>query len=423
MTLTGPVSRDQMLTPGALQPAYQPIVELDTGLTVGYEALARWPDLRVTPEIAFDVAIQEGWVDLLDWTCHVAAVRGALAARLGRRQTLFVNAEPASFAGDPPPGLDRLKARVERELRLVVEITERALTESPAKLLQACRVIRSHGLGLALDDVGAVPESLALLPLMAPDVVKIDLVPTRGWIPRDRAHFMTALAAYAEQSGALILAEGIETERHLSEARILGATLGQGWYFGAAGPIGKDRPTARMATLAPRVERPVTTPTALLESSGRAQIASKKQLLGMSLLLEHQALSLRSPMVVLTALQDMGHFSAATASRYRSMAARCPLVVVFGPDRNLGKGIGFYTIPLDIDDPLRHEWVVLVLGAHYAAALLARDLGDQGPDRDRRFAYLLTHDRDLVIQAATSLLERVPADVSLASPVASSKHN
>jgi hypothetical protein len=49
----------------------------------------------------------------------------------------------------------------------------------------------------------------------------------------------------------------------------------------------------------------------------------------------------------------------------------------------------------------------VIVGTHYTGALLARDLGDDGPDRDRRCAFLLTHDRRTVLAAARSLLERL----------------
>lgn len=53
------------------------------------------------------------------------------------------------------------------------------------------------------------------------------------------------------------------------------------------------------------------------------------------------------------------------------------------------------------------EWDVIVVGAHFAAALVARDLGDTGPDPDRRFDFAATHDRALVIEAAATLLARI----------------
>jgi DICT domain-containing protein len=62
---------------------------------------------------------------------------------------------------------------------------------------------------------------------------------------------------------------------------------------------------------------------------------------------------------------------------------------------------------LDPDDPLRGEWSVVVLGPHFAGALVAVDLGDDGPDMGRRFDYTLTYDRDAVVEAARTLTRRV----------------
>ena len=50
---------------------------------------------------------------------------------------------------------------------------------------------------------------------------------------------------------------------------------------------------------------------------------------------------------------------------------------------------------------------MVVVGPHFAAALVARDLGDTGADADRRFDYTVTHDRALVLQVADSLMHRV----------------
>lgn len=59
------------------------------------------------------------------------------------------------------------------------------------------------------------------------------------------------------------------------------------------------------------------------------------------------------------------------------------------------------------DDPLVDEWDVAVVAPHFAALLAARDLGDDGPDLDRRFEFAVTYDRDLVIEAASSLMARI----------------
>jgi len=45
-----------------------------------------------------------------------------------------------------------------------------------------------------------------------------------------------------------------------------------------------------------------------------------------------------------------------------------------------------------------------VVGPHHAEALIATDLGDGGPDAERRFAFLHTQDRGLIVRAARSLM-------------------
>jgi len=57
-------------------------------------------------------------------------------------------------------------------------------------------------------------------------------------------------------------------------------------------------------------------------------------------------------------------------------------------------------------DPSAIEWTVVVLGAHKAALLVARDLGSAGDDRDRELEFVLSFDRTLVTAAALSLIGR-----------------
>ena len=62
---------------------------------------------------------------------------------------------------------------------------------------------------------------------------------------------------------------------------------------------------------------------------------------------------------------------------------------------------------IDPGDPLRNEWDVIVVSPHFTGAFVARDLGDDTTDGDRRFDYFLTYARALVTHAAHPLLERI----------------
>ncbi len=386
-----------------LKPQYQPIFDLGSGEQVAAEALARWPELNTRPDEAFCRAAQIGRLAELDEACRNAAIEDALAQGVPPRFALFVNMEPSVLG---PDTARHILAKADGRVGLVVEITERALTDRPADLLHAVQQLRRAGCAIALDDVGSVPDSLALLPFIAPDVIKLDISLVQGWPGVDRASVFTTVAAYAERTGATILAEGIETDVHLREAFALGATLGQGWLFGWPGPLGEVVSPGRDFG----VHRPLhPTPLSPFSCVGAAspQIAPKELLEGSSQHLERQGLALETPPVVLGAMQDVRHFTSDTAVRYSQLGARCPIVGAFGTDFTATPVAGVRGVHLATDDPLRDEWVVAVVGAHYAGALVARDLGDTGPERHRRFAFVLTHDHETVLAVARSLLGRM----------------
>ncbi len=71
---------------------------------------------------------------------------------------------------------------------------------------------------------------------------------------------------------------------------------------------------------------------------------------------------------------------------------------------------------LQPDDALLGEWDVVVLSPHFSSALLARDLGDTGPDMDRLLEYTLTYTRDVVQKAARQMLLRVDPSRQWAAP-------
>jgi EAL domain-containing protein (putative c-di-GMP-specific phosphodiesterase class I) len=376
---------------------YQSIVDLETREVIAAEALVRWPGLSITPDVAFEHARRQRRVDELDLLCQRAAVKGASSVDLPDGFKVFVNVEPGNSV--------KTLAEATSQIEIVVEITERALLHNPAELLRSIRQMRELGCGIALDDVGAVPDSLALLPFVAPDVIKLDISLVQGWPNDEQARILTAVADYAERSGATVLAEGIETEAHLGQAQALGATLGQGWYFSRPGPL----KTCAVAThpiplLSPRVES-ADTPFELLNPT-KVRTASKGMLLAISRHIEQQGLSLQTPPLVLAAFQDQARFTRETACRYRLLAERCPLVVALGVGMQSVPAPGVRGADLAATDELRGEWTVVVVGAHYTGALIARDLGDSGQDLDRRYQFVLTHDSETVLSAARILLGR-----------------
>ena len=97
----------------------------------------------------------------LDWVCRAAAFDAAAKAGLDPALRLFVNCEPVSLGVACPDDLWPVVDVAERRLRVVMEVTERAVARDPAGLLGAVARAREVGWGGPLDDVGAERPSMA----------------------------------------------------------------------------------------------------------------------------------------------------------------------------------------------------------------------------------------------------------------------
>lgn len=393
-----------------IKTVYQPLVDIQSRDVVGYEALARGPAGSVleSPSVLFDAARKQGVTAALDRACCGAALRGALDAGLYSPAAVFVNIEPEVIGAEIDSVGRAFLRDAHRRLRIFFEVTERALMARPAELLDTVERMRAAGFGIALDDVGSDHGSLALLPLLRPDVVKLDMSLVHDHPSRRSGDVMNGVCAYAEQTGALIVAEGIETAAHLIAAKSLGATLAQGWLFGRPGPLPRD-PQVRRPTATLGVPARVTgqTPLEIVHTRRTVRLGRKDVLLSMTRALEAQALELGEHAVVTAAFQHVRFFTERSSQRYRRIAARASLTVAIGVGMSGSPTPGVRDGDLDPDDPLVHEWDVAVLGPHYAGAIVARDLGDTGPDHERCFEFVVTFDRDLVVEVAAALIARV----------------
>lgn len=407
----------RILKKGRLRSVFQPIVELDTGLTVAYEALARGPESSPLkwPDQLFVAARQCGLLTELDLACQNTAMEDALRAGLTGSWTVFINVEPEAARDamrtpdDFPAALGGVPAQGAR-LRVIAELTERSLTADPPELLDLVARVRSRGWGIAVDDVGADRNSLALLPFVRPDVIKLDLRLIQQRPSAEIAEIFSAVNAEAERSGTAVLAEGIESRDHLKTARSLGATLGQGWLFGRPGlpPKSAAPPAAStIRTIQRGLEASAEAPFALAAAAVPPRLARKDLLIEISKHLERQAMHSGEATTVLASFQDTAFFTPATRRRYRQLAQCAAFVGILGRGMPLSPMPGIRGGHLSPADPFLSEWDIAVIGPHFASCLTARDLGDSGPDRQRRFEFVLSHKRELAIKVATALLSRV----------------
>jgi EAL domain-containing protein (putative c-di-GMP-specific phosphodiesterase class I) len=405
-----------ILAAGTLRALFQPIIDLDSQAVIGYEALARGPlgSPLESPLALFAAARAEGLLAELDSACRAQAFRSAVTSGRLAPLTLFVNVEPEVLDGAPLDDLLQIASTAPRALRVVFEITERSITARPAELLRTVARIRDHGWAIALDDVGADPRSLAFMSLLRPEVVKLDLSLIQERPSPEIAAIMHAVNAYTEGSGSLLLAEGIETQAHVATAHALGARFGQGWLFGRPSEERSPLRVAAAELTRSHVEpAPNMSPFDCLAPGTPLRRAGKRLLVELSKQLEQEALSRGDTALIAAAFQEARHFTTRTAERYRRLVDETAFVCVFGEGLVSAPLPGVRGSTLAPDDPLIGEWDVIVLTPHFSAALLARDLGDTGPDLDRMFEYALTYRRDVAVRAASALMSRVaPAAIA-----------
>jgi EAL domain-containing protein (putative c-di-GMP-specific phosphodiesterase class I) len=390
-----------------LTPVFQPVVSLPDERVVGFEALARWPMFStMTATNVFSFANASRQADVLDQQCIDAAVRAAVESELPRDSLLLINTEPA-VAHIPRASHPALAEACER-FQVAFELTERHLLAHPRALLEKVAAIRGDGIAIAVDDVGAHPDSLAVLDVVDPDIVKLDISVIQHSGQRDKASILTGVLAHHERSGAVIIAEGVETDEDLEQAVAMGAGLAQGYRFGRARPLARQHRAVGRPPALRAERRSGGSAHAAEDDRAPLRVARKHVVTAFARHIEEQARHSIDHPIVLAALQRAQDISNASRELYRDLAATSPLVAVLGRDVPADLGGGVRGVGLQPEDPLCQEWVVVTLGADTCRALVARELRNPAQhDADRRFEFLITSDRALVTRAARSLLARV----------------
>lgn len=250
----------------------QPIVELASGTTVGYEALSRFTDTYggpLRPDLVFAEAARLDLGVRLEQRALASAL--ALLPRIAEDRYLSVNLSPDALTD---PATHDLLATVPAH-RLLVEITEHdAVLDYPA-LTRHLEHLRGRGMRIAIDDAGSGYASLAHITRLDADVIKLDIALVRDIdTDRNRRAVARALIAYAAETGATLVAEGIESTAERDQLLALGAPLGQGYLLGRPRPAEELVPLPRRTALAPRPRPAGSSPAPRVQAAAAAGVAT-----------------------------------------------------------------------------------------------------------------------------------------------------
>lgn len=229
---------------GEIECHFQPIVDLATGQTAGFEALARWRrgEGLVPPDQFIGVAEESGLIseigeEVLKQACHAAA-----QWHIGSG-TAFVAVNVSPLQLDDPV-FPAVVARVLAEsglppARLELELTENALSSDPDLATQRLDTLRQLGISIALDDFGTGYSSLALLRKLPFTRLKIDRSFIADYGQRHEATIIVDMIIdLCQHLGLLITAEGVETREQSEMLSAKGVNLAQGYRFSR--PVGVE---------------------------------------------------------------------------------------------------------------------------------------------------------------------------------------
>jgi diguanylate cyclase (GGDEF)-like protein len=231
----------QALERGELHLAFQPVLALDTERLVGLETLLRWTHGTlgpIPPDLFIPVAESTGLIHelghwVLEQACHTAAAW----------QQSYPDVEPLSIAVNisgrqlEAEDFSRFVAEVIRDsglppASLVLELTETALVDDPARAAADLGRLRELGVRLAIDDFGTGYSSLAYLSQFPVDILKIDRSFVSTITEADhRSAIVRGMLELARTLGLETIAEGVDSAIQRDRLRAERCDMAQGYLY------------------------------------------------------------------------------------------------------------------------------------------------------------------------------------------------
>ncbi len=224
---------------------FQPVVDMETREPIAFEALCR---VNSPPQRPPDMWFADAADHHLGLEFELQAIRVALRhlAHLPGNCPLHVNASP-DVAMTPELAALLLESDPER---IILEITEHTQIHDYPALTAALVPLRAAGVLIGVDDAGSGFSSMSHIVNMEADVIKVDISLVRDiHLNKMRRAMVGALAEFARQAEALVIAEGVELEEERATLITLGVTAAQGYLFGRPAPC---------SCAAPQVKKPVS---------------------------------------------------------------------------------------------------------------------------------------------------------------------
>ncbi|OEE61304.1 EAL domain-containing protein [Vibrio splendidus] len=237
----------QAIANDELEVFFQPKVNLDSQDIIGAEALIRWrhPKLGLLPPVDFlEVAEKSDLIiDIDKWVFKKVAnlITEWQRAGMDLQGVIFsINFSARMFymtdlADQLQVILDETDCQPHQ---LLLEITERDMMRDFETCSRTIEVLHSKGYKIAIDDFGTGYSSLSVLKNLSADCVKLD----RSFIEDINSskvdyEITCAVLKLAQILDFSVIAEGLETQNHVTTLRQIGCKYAQGYFFARPLPI------------------------------------------------------------------------------------------------------------------------------------------------------------------------------------------
>jgi diguanylate cyclase (GGDEF)-like protein/PAS domain S-box-containing protein len=248
---------DRAFAAGAFLLHYQPIVDLSSTRTVGFEALLRWPHPTrgmVPPATFIPIAEESGLiVPLGGWILRTAVAAAAHWRLLDPDGAPYVSVNVSVRQFRAPEFVDQVLAELARHelppALLTLEITESLLLGEQEEIRADIARLREAGIKVSIDDFGTGYSSLSYLHRVPVDTLKLDksFVDSMSSSPQQLA-LISGIIQLADTLSIEVVAEGVETAEEYRLLSDAGCALGQGYLF--ARPMPEDDARQRIAAAA-----------------------------------------------------------------------------------------------------------------------------------------------------------------------------
>ncbi|MGB3725862.1 MAG: EAL domain-containing protein [Glaciecola sp.] len=229
----------KLINEAAFNIHFQPVVDLQTNLKIGFEALIRWPsgDSQFVPDEFIPIAEKNSDIHAIgEWVIDRAIQQiSSWQKNHAREQFIAINISPVQLQNHTVTEylIDSAEKYSVNPQNIVLEITETALFEKQNDIKRSIETLSEYGFLISLDDFGVGYSSISHLIEYPISIVKLDksLFQMDEGEQKRKAVF-EALAEMLKRLRMTVVAEGIETQAHLDMCKQLNIDHGQGFFLG-----------------------------------------------------------------------------------------------------------------------------------------------------------------------------------------------